>query len=246
VFWNIIIGIASFFLNLVLAPKPQNAKPASLADFNIPVAEEGVEIPVVFGTVNIRNPNCVWYGDLGIQAIKGAPRYGLFGPKQVTGHRYALGLHMVLCHGVHDEILEIWAGEKLIYPKLPSTLPVTGSAILVIDQFDIFGGDEGDGGIQGAVVILDGNPEQGSIAYLEAQLAGRHTCFSRRGQRCLGARLYRHQSLHQALGIFSQTHPQDVGRRNPVVRRQGGGARFAHVWWWRRSGFRAGARHLWQ
>jgi len=77
-FWNFILGIALYFLQLVLAPKPQNAKPASLQDFNVPVAEEGKEIPVVFGTVNIKSPNVVWYGDLRLLPIKGPRRYGFW------------------------------------------------------------------------------------------------------------------------------------------------------------------------
>src|SRR6185436_19542707 len=102
IFWNIVIGIAMFFLNLVLAPKPQNAKAASLEDFDLPVAEEGLEIPVLFGTHWQKAPNCVWYGDFEADAIKGPRRYGFFGPRQVIGHKYKLGMHMVLCHGVHD------------------------------------------------------------------------------------------------------------------------------------------------
>lgn len=174
-FWNFLIGIALFFLQLVLAPKPQNAKAASLQDFNVPVAEEGLEIPVAFGTNNLKGPNVVWYGDLHIQDIKGPRRYGFFGPRQVTGHRYGLGMHMVLCHAVHDEIRQIWAGDKLIFPKAPSTAIFQGSGVLVIDQADIFGGDEGEGGISGNVHVLGGDPAQAQDTYLASVLAGAAT-----------------------------------------------------------------------
>src|SRR3954471_22441643 len=160
-FWNIIIAVASYFLNLVLAPKPQNAKPASLADFDIPTAEEGIEIPVVFGTVNIRNPNVMWYGDLDTDAIRGARRYGFFGPRQILGYQYQIGMHMILCHGVHDEILRIWVADKLLWEGSAG-----GTTALQIDEKEFFGGDDKEGGIWGQVDFMDGNPSQGQNDYL--------------------------------------------------------------------------------
>lgn len=172
-FWNIVLGIAAFALNLLLSPKPQNAKPASLADFGIPTAEEGLEIPVAFGSVWIY-PNTVWYGDLNLQPITGPRRYGFFGPRQITGYRYSLGMHMVLCHSVHDRIWEIWA-EKKLFPKSPSTLPFDGTGIIVIDQMDIYGGDEAGGGVFGPLGVLGGGAGQTVNPYLEEHLAGDDT-----------------------------------------------------------------------
>ncbi len=51
-------------MSAALAPKPPQPKPAALADFDVPVAEEGRPIPVVFGTVTLTGPNVLWYGDL--------------------------------------------------------------------------------------------------------------------------------------------------------------------------------------
>lgn len=62
--------IVSYIIQVALQPKPQAPKAASLADFDVPTAEEGRPIPVVFGTVVITGANCVWYGDLGKKAIK--------------------------------------------------------------------------------------------------------------------------------------------------------------------------------
>jgi len=68
----LVLFIISTVLSYVLAPKPadMNAAPASLKDFSVPTAEEGRPIPVVFGTVVIREPNVVWYGDLYARPIK--------------------------------------------------------------------------------------------------------------------------------------------------------------------------------
>ncbi len=70
--WSYLIQfIVTAVLSYVLAPKPkvQNATPASLQDFDVPTADDGRPVPVVFGTVVIRGPNVVWYGDLYAEPI---------------------------------------------------------------------------------------------------------------------------------------------------------------------------------
>lgn len=66
----IAILIVSALVASALAPKPPAPKPAALEDFDVPVAEEGRPIPVVFGTVTVTGPNVLWYGDLSTTAIK--------------------------------------------------------------------------------------------------------------------------------------------------------------------------------
>lgn len=66
--------VVAFVVGLVLAfsymPKPQSSKPAGFGDIQAPTAEEGREIPVLFGTRDMRGPNVVWYGDFKSKAIK--------------------------------------------------------------------------------------------------------------------------------------------------------------------------------
>lgn len=69
-FFQLLILVISSVLQAALQPKPQAPKAASLADFEVPTAEEGRAVPVVFGTVVISGANCVWYGDLTKKAIK--------------------------------------------------------------------------------------------------------------------------------------------------------------------------------
>jgi hypothetical protein len=69
--WAIVILVAALVLSRVLAPKPPKPqKPASLEEFDAPIAEAGVPIPVVFGEVLLSGPNVVWYGDLSSDPIK--------------------------------------------------------------------------------------------------------------------------------------------------------------------------------
>jgi hypothetical protein len=65
----LVVLIIAALVSYALRPKPTAPKPASLADFDIPVAEEGKEIPVVFGTVDIKDSNVLWYGDLQVEPI---------------------------------------------------------------------------------------------------------------------------------------------------------------------------------
>ena len=66
--------VAAVIVSLVIAyatrPKPQPVKPPGFSDVVSPTAEEGREIPVLFGTKWIVSPNCGWYGDIAFQAIK--------------------------------------------------------------------------------------------------------------------------------------------------------------------------------
>lgn len=68
--WYLAVFAVTLIVSYALAPKPQNQPPAGLGDVKAPTAEEGREIPVVFGTRNVRGPNVVWYGHLRVVAIK--------------------------------------------------------------------------------------------------------------------------------------------------------------------------------
>ena len=50
--YYIVALIVSSLISYALAPKPPTPKPASITDFDVPVAEEGRPIPVVFGPVS--------------------------------------------------------------------------------------------------------------------------------------------------------------------------------------------------
>lgn len=163
-FWNIVFAVASFALQLLLIPKPQNAKPASLDDFEAPTAEEGIEISVLFGTKPLKAPNVVWYGDLKVNAIKGARRYGFFGPRATVGHKYSLGVHMGLCHGPADKITKIEVGDKVAWEG------ITTGGLVSISEDDLFGGDEKEGGIDGRLSVDMGEPDQVPNDYLVSVL----------------------------------------------------------------------------
>lgn len=68
--WQIALWVVSMIISAALAPKPKGPKAAGLGDFTVPTAEDGREIPVLFGTRDLTGPNVVWYGDLKTKAVK--------------------------------------------------------------------------------------------------------------------------------------------------------------------------------
>jgi hypothetical protein len=70
--WNVLAAIAiNLVLSWLLRPGPQaQPPPAGLDEVDVPTAEEGGAIPVLFGRRHLRAPNVVWYGDLRAVPIK--------------------------------------------------------------------------------------------------------------------------------------------------------------------------------
>lgn len=66
---QLFVGIFLAVVAAFLAPRPPKPEPGKLGD--IPRTEEGADIPRIYGTVWIKSPNVVWYGDFDTVAIKG-------------------------------------------------------------------------------------------------------------------------------------------------------------------------------
>lgn len=68
--WYIVVFVVALVVAYAAAPKPQSQPPAGLGDINAPTAEDGREIPVLFGTRELKGPNVVWFGHLRTVAVK--------------------------------------------------------------------------------------------------------------------------------------------------------------------------------
>ncbi len=72
----IVMFVVSTVLTLVMAPKmkkppvQQGPKPAGLSDFDLPTAQEGRPIPIVWGTRYVEGSNVTWYANLRTKEIK--------------------------------------------------------------------------------------------------------------------------------------------------------------------------------
>ena len=145
-----------FVLSQLLKPKPQleNARPANLGDFQFPTATEDRVVPIVWGTVRLKGPNVIWYGNFRQRAIKKKVKTGLFSSSsQTVGFRYFIGIQFALCRGPVHELLRVWIGEDVVFTGSQAT---SGGAI-TIDRPKLFGGNDlGQGGVKGTLRFFSG------------------------------------------------------------------------------------------
>lgn len=66
----LIIAVVFAVISFALRPRIPEQPPPSTEDINVPTAEEGRPIPVVFGRVLVTGSNVVWYGDLGYEEVR--------------------------------------------------------------------------------------------------------------------------------------------------------------------------------
>ena len=67
--WMLIL-VALVSGSMLLAPKPPKPVSPTPGNLDVPVAESGKPIPVLFGTRVIRQANVVWYGDVKTTEIR--------------------------------------------------------------------------------------------------------------------------------------------------------------------------------
>jgi len=114
-FWfAFIMFIAQMVLGEVMRPKLQDAGKASLLD--APTSSEARPVPALWGTSILRSPNVLWYGDTFWQDISERVKTGIIGTRKViVGYSYYLGLHLGLCHGKIDKLLQIRSSDKVLF-----------------------------------------------------------------------------------------------------------------------------------
>ncbi len=149
----------------LLRPKPrlEDAKAAGLDDFKFPTATEGRSIPLVWGTVRLKGPNVVWYGDLEQVAVKKKVKTGLISSETViTAYNYYVGIQFALCRGPAVSLLRVWVGDDEVYDT-----EVTHLEAFLIDKPELFGGNElGNGGFVGGFQFFAGEEDQPPSGYL--------------------------------------------------------------------------------
>lgn len=68
-YWFIAIFIIAIVASLAMPKPKQQQAPSGINEFQVPTAQEGKPIGVLFGTKDIDGSNCVWYGNLRSVAI---------------------------------------------------------------------------------------------------------------------------------------------------------------------------------
>lgn len=77
------------------------------------------------------------------------------GGDYTAGYRYLFSLHMGICRGPVDEVVEIRIGDRSAW-----TGSVTANGTQQVDAYDLFGGESGEGGVQGTLEFLFGEDTQ--------------------------------------------------------------------------------------
>lgn len=67
---SIVVSIAISAIAYALAPKPKVPKPGAAQDMEVPTAEAGRPIPVIFGEGTIKSPNVLYYTEVNTQEYK--------------------------------------------------------------------------------------------------------------------------------------------------------------------------------
>lgn len=155
-----------------LLQKAPKVKASSLGDMQIPTAEEGRSLPVIWGTCCLKAPNVVYYGDYRVRAIKKSMGIMAFGRTYTAGHRYFLSMDLGLCHGPVDALVDILAGtgEDLKHINFSQSANPDGSRSITVDAENAFGGLDKEGGISGPGTFYPGNQTQESDPYLSGRL----------------------------------------------------------------------------
>jgi hypothetical protein len=58
-----LINLAMNVVAYLLTPKPKSPKPEAAKQSESPTAEAGIPVPVIFGEITLKGPNCLWFGD---------------------------------------------------------------------------------------------------------------------------------------------------------------------------------------
>lgn len=98
------------------------------------------------------------------------------GGSSKIGYKYFMGAHLVLCHGPVDSVTRILFGERVA-----ATPAATSSQQIYIDKYELFGGENREGGVQGYVDIMMGDEDQPINNYLSQVVGGTTTTVNSSG-----------------------------------------------------------------
>lgn len=148
-FWiYLIVMVVLTLIADLTRPVPKSPKRPGIGDFEFPTVDASRKVPVIWGKPLLRGPNLTWWGDLKITKIKKKIK-GVFTDKEyVAGYKYNIGMHMAFCcaSGIGSttvRLLKILVNNEEVW---------TGnleSGRGEIKKPELFGGEEGEGGITG-------------------------------------------------------------------------------------------------
>lgn len=67
---QIVVAVALAVVAHLFAPKPSDPQSDATRDLEAPTADAGRPVPVVFGEVTVKGPNCLGYWEISKQTVK--------------------------------------------------------------------------------------------------------------------------------------------------------------------------------
>lgn len=163
--------LVGFLLTAFFSPKPkiENAKAATLSDFNFPRADEGDPVPRWYGTCKFKGANTIWVGDFQAVAITKKVKTGLFSSKKQTiGYKYYVGLDLAVCLGPKFIFKRLWAGKHELWNDCLFDLEC--QTVVQVNQPELFGGQDKNGGFVGPIALYCGEYDQPQDSYLISKI----------------------------------------------------------------------------
>jgi hypothetical protein len=169
-FWYyIFVYIASMLLTEALRPRPKKdtTRLVNAGDVNVPQADEGVPVPIIFGTVQTEGLNVVDAWGLRIRREMERVNSGLFSHTTVFKYdEFSLSADVAICAGWTDydvqggsEILGMYLGDVSIFPQSKVISTDTHGKHWYIDKLSLWG-DETSGGLRGGMKLFYGKTSQ--------------------------------------------------------------------------------------
>jgi len=213
------IGLTLVYDLIKPKPKIDSPEPAGLSDFKVPTVGDGRVIPIVWGTVLVSGPMVVWYGNLKVVPIEEEVSTGIFTSETITkGYQYYLGMDCVLCSGEIDQALALWSdGEcvpfrgawgqqdegQVVYTSDPDFDEID------VEAYELYGGDDEEGGLWGDVLVYRGSETQPEDDYLNIKMPG----YPHPPQKGICHAVFRLNKNSTSTGFYWGTSPylKDVG-----------------------------------
>lgn len=109
--WYALVTLAS----ALLTPR-EKKKPDGLGEFDAPTATEGRSVPLVWGTVKLKAPNIIWYGDYKSKPLREDTRMlGFKYDTHLVGFAYYIGVQFALCQGPGCVVKRIWIEDDVVW-----------------------------------------------------------------------------------------------------------------------------------
>jgi hypothetical protein len=154
-------------------PKPPSVQPD---EYEMPTQREGTVYPIGFGTNWFEAPVIDWWGDLSTSPIvRHMSVNKWFNNKRVyytVGYHYSVGMNLLIAQGVYDGVKQIKIGGTVAWPNPDDKTQwnADAAASAAIDEPNLLGGEDKEGGVVGTVRFCYGGSAQTVNAYLSAQL----------------------------------------------------------------------------